>query len=322
MRYDEVNNSAVTEIGHAFRVTVRATNGYVWRASHRAGSTTGALPLGARLRLKASVNGTDPVQRSADPQMQKIFRTMQKHGLIVADNGSDLYFSGTFDTRWNNDILNPAFALLSASDFEVVQLGWNPVGAAASLSGISVSPASVTGGANATGTVALSAPAPAAGAQIALASNQPAVLVPASVGVGAGATSATFPITTSAVASTTTASLTATFAGVSRSASLTVQPAAAATLATLAVQPSKVVGGTRATGSIALTAPAPAGGLVVALASSNASFATVPPRVTVAGGASSATFPVDAATMRKNRSATISATASGRTVTATLTVSR
>jgi len=303
-------------------VTVRATNGYVWRASHRAGSTTGALPLGARLRLKASVNGTDPVQRSADPQMQKIFRTMQKHGLIVADNGSDLYFSGTFDTRWNNDILNPAFALLSASDFEVVQLGWNPVGAAASLSGISVSPASVTGGANATGTVALSAAAPAAGAQIALASNQPAVLVPASVGVGAGATSATFPITTSAVASTTTASLTATFAGVSRSALLTVQPAAAATLATLAVQPSKVVGGTRATGSIALTAPAPAGGLVVALASSNASFATVAPSVTVAADASSATFSIDTATTRKNRSVTISASAAGRTVSASLTVSR
>ena len=52
--------------------------------------------------------------------MQKIFRAMQKYGLIVADNGSDMYITGTFDTRWNNDILNPAFALLSASDFEVV----------------------------------------------------------------------------------------------------------------------------------------------------------------------------------------------------------
>ena len=42
------------EITHAFRVTVRATNGYVFPASHRAGSTAGALPMGARLRLKAS----------------------------------------------------------------------------------------------------------------------------------------------------------------------------------------------------------------------------------------------------------------------------
>ena len=35
-----------------------------------------------------------------------------------------MYISGTFDPRWNNDVLNPAFRALSASDFEVVQLGW------------------------------------------------------------------------------------------------------------------------------------------------------------------------------------------------------
>ena len=46
--------------------------------------------------------------------MQKIFRAMQRYGLIVADNGSDMYVSGTFDTRWNNDILNPAFHALTA----------------------------------------------------------------------------------------------------------------------------------------------------------------------------------------------------------------
>ena len=51
---------------------------------------------------------------------------MQRYGLIVADNGSDMYISGTFDVRWNNDILNPAFGTLKASDFEVVQLGWKP----------------------------------------------------------------------------------------------------------------------------------------------------------------------------------------------------
>ena len=68
--------------------------------------------------------------------MQKIFRAMQKYGLIVADNGSDMYITGTFDTRWNNDILNPAFALLSASDFEVVQLGWKPTAAPARRTGV------------------------------------------------------------------------------------------------------------------------------------------------------------------------------------------
>lgn len=54
VRYDEAFGTG--EITHAFRVTVRATNGYVWPASHRAGDTAGALPMGARLRLKSTKN--------------------------------------------------------------------------------------------------------------------------------------------------------------------------------------------------------------------------------------------------------------------------
>jgi len=126
VRWDEAWNDALPDIHHAFRVTVRSTNGHVFPASHTAGSTNGALPMGARLRLKTNVNGKDPATRTSDPHAQKIFRAMQRYGLIVADNGSDMYISGTFDTRWNNDILNPAFATLAASDFEVIQLGWQP----------------------------------------------------------------------------------------------------------------------------------------------------------------------------------------------------
>jgi hypothetical protein len=119
VRHDEVFGS--DEIGHAFRVTVRATNGYVYPASHRAGSTAGALPMGARLRLKAGRNIS-----GFPPDVQKMFRAMQRYGLIVADNGSDLYVSGTYDTRWNNDVLNPAFRSLTANDFEVITLGYQP----------------------------------------------------------------------------------------------------------------------------------------------------------------------------------------------------
>jgi len=116
VRYDEVSGAG--EIAHAFRVTVRATNGYVYPASHRAGSTAGALPMGARLRLKA---GRD--LSGFTPDVQKIFRAMKRYGLIVADNGSDLYVSGTYDTRWDNGVLNPAFRALTANDFEVITLG-------------------------------------------------------------------------------------------------------------------------------------------------------------------------------------------------------
>jgi hypothetical protein len=119
VRYDEVFGP--DEIRHAFRVTVQSTNGHVWPASHTAGSTANALPMGARLRLKASKDIS-----SYPAAMQKIFRAMKKYGLIVADNGSNMYVQGTYDTRWDNDILNPAFHSLRASDFEVVQRGWHP----------------------------------------------------------------------------------------------------------------------------------------------------------------------------------------------------
>lgn len=117
VRRDEV--LAATPIRHAFRVTTRATNGYVWPASHRAGSTAGAPPLGARLRLKASKDIS-----SFPPDIRKIFQAMKTYGLIVADNGSDMYITGTMDPGWNNDVLNPAFRSLTADDFEVVTLGW------------------------------------------------------------------------------------------------------------------------------------------------------------------------------------------------------
>ena len=119
VRYDEVFGSQ--EIGHTFRMTVRATNGYVYPASHHAGSSQGALPMGARLRLKASRNIS-----GFTPEVQRIFRAMQRYGLIVADNGSDMYISGTYDTRWNNGVLNPAFSTLTANDVEVISLGYRP----------------------------------------------------------------------------------------------------------------------------------------------------------------------------------------------------
>lgn len=119
IRHDEVYGP--DPIRHAFRVTVRSTNGYVYPGSHRAGDTSGALPMGARLRLK----GSKDISSYPEP-LRKIFQAMKTYGLIVADNGSDLYVTGTYDTRWDNDLLNPAFAAIRASDFEVVKLGWQP----------------------------------------------------------------------------------------------------------------------------------------------------------------------------------------------------
>lgn len=119
VRADEVATGA--EIRHALRVTVRATDGHVWPASHTAGSTSGAPPLGTRLRLKADVD------LSGYPAgVQRMFIAMKRYGLIVADNGSDMFVQGTMDARWDNDVLNPAFHSLTADDFEVIQRGWRP----------------------------------------------------------------------------------------------------------------------------------------------------------------------------------------------------
>jgi hypothetical protein len=120
IRYDEAFGSDPIE--HAFRFTVFPVNGYVYPASHDASTSShpNALPLGARLRLKAIKNIAGP------PEIQKIVQAMKTYGLILADNGSDMFIQGTYDTRWNMDILHDAFDALTASDFEVIQLGWKP----------------------------------------------------------------------------------------------------------------------------------------------------------------------------------------------------
>ena len=75
--------------------------------------------MGARLRRKASVDIS-----GYPPEVRKIFQAMKTYGLIVADNGRDMYVSGTMDRGWNNDVLNPAFHSLTADNFEVIQRGW------------------------------------------------------------------------------------------------------------------------------------------------------------------------------------------------------
>jgi hypothetical protein len=156
VRYEEVHG--LSAIRHAFRVTVRATNGYVYPASHRAGSTAGALPMGARLRLKP---GKD-ISSFPEP-VRRIFQAMKTYGLIVADNGSDMYITGTHDTRWNNDVLNPAFRQLTAGDFEVIRLGWTPASVpACPPPNITLQPAdqTITRGGTATLSVAVESPTP------------------------------------------------------------------------------------------------------------------------------------------------------------------
>jgi hypothetical protein len=116
VRYDEV---AAGAINHALRFTVPQTQkAYVWPARHYASSLTSAQypPMGLRFRLKASFDvSTYPAE------VQVILRALQKYGMMVADNGSAWYISGTPDDRWNNDNLHQIDGV-HGSDFEVVDV--------------------------------------------------------------------------------------------------------------------------------------------------------------------------------------------------------
>ena len=116
VRYEEV---AAGAINHAVRFTVsRTQRAYIPPARHWASSDVSALrpPMGMRVRLKAGFNiSTYP------PSAQVILRALKKYGMIVADNGSDWYVSGTADARWNDTELNTLKAL-HGSDFEVVKM--------------------------------------------------------------------------------------------------------------------------------------------------------------------------------------------------------
>src|SRR5439155_1327587 len=138
-----------------------------------------------------------------------------------------------------------------------------------------------------------------------LSSNNGAASVPSSVAVPAGATTATFTVSTSPVTASTTVTISAAYGGVSKSATLTVMPPPLPTVFSLTLNPTSVIGGLQtSTGTVTLGAPAPAGGAQVMLSSSNGA-ASVPSSVTVPAGATSATFAVSTSVVLVSTSVTI-----------------
>ena len=194
--------------------------------------------------------------------------------------------------------------------------------AAAKAKALTLAPNPVVGGQNVTGTVTLTAPAPAAqtagGAVVTITENGATL---GTVTVPAGATTATFTLNTSAVTATETDTLGAVYGGATVTTTLTITPAAGTvTVQSLSVSPASVAGGTSSTGTLTLTGPAPAGGLAVTLKSSDTSAATVSSTLNVAAGATSAKFKITTKAVTSTQTVTITATAGGTSKTATLTV--
>ncbi len=183
----------------------------------------------------------------------------------------------------------------------------------------SVNPASVIGGALAQGTVTLGGPAPASGALVTLSSSNPAFAFPTapSVLVPAGASAASFAISTSAVMSSTPVTISAVSNSVAQSATLTL--VAPYSLTGISINPASQYGGFTAQGTVTLSGPADSAA-VVSLESSNTAIASVPASVTVPAGATSAAFPVALQQVAVNTPVIISASMAGASQTAAITV--
>lgn len=108
------------KINHALRVTVeQSQRGYVDPARHFASSSNDRSlpPMGLRLRLKAGYGLS-----GFSGQALAIMKAMKKYGLIVADNGSDWFISGTPDRRWRDDVLDQLKSVPGRA-FEAVRTG-------------------------------------------------------------------------------------------------------------------------------------------------------------------------------------------------------
>jgi hypothetical protein len=159
-----------------------------------------------------------------------------------------------------------------------------------------LNPTQVVNAAGATGVISIASPATADGVSVLLSSSNPAVAsVPLYATVASADTQTGFNVTTSAVSVPTNVTISATGAGVTQSQTLTVVPTApppSATLTSYTVNPTSVVGGNPSTGTITLSGPAPAGGVVVHLTTLLPLSASPPASVTVPAGATSVTFTI------------------------------
>ncbi len=114
LRKDEV---AAGVVDHAIRVTASRTDrSFLWPARHQAGVARdpNLPPMGARFRLRSDFD-LSPFREAT----RVVLRAMQRHGLIVADNGSDWYFTGTSEPGWDTALLDE-LKRVPAGAFEAV----------------------------------------------------------------------------------------------------------------------------------------------------------------------------------------------------------
>jgi hypothetical protein len=235
-------------------------------------------------------------------------------------------FTGDFNRDGKPDIGLPITGASTGLAVLLNSTGGVAVPPVAAIGSVTASPSSVVGGntSQITVTLANGATAPSGGYSFKVASSSATVSVPSTVSIARGGSSVSFNATTRSVTreQSVTISVSNNQLG-SRQVVLTVTPPQAPppptiTLSAVSVNPASVTGGNSAQGSVTLSGPASAA-TVINLASSNAA-ASLPASVTIAAGASSASFNINTATVAATTSVTISATLNATTRTTTLTL--
>jgi len=186
--------------------------------------------------------------------------------------------------------------------------------AAAQLSGLTCSPASVNAPGASTCTVTLTAAASSA-VSVTLLSNNTSVTVPGGVNIGAGLSSATFSATVAAVSTTQSALLTATLNSVSQTFTLTAKSSGKGK-PSLSCSPTAMTSHVSAKCTVSLNTVT-TGDSVVSIASSSP-LLSVPSNVTVLSGQTSTTFSATSGSVNSSQNATVTADLNGQSQAVTI----
>jgi WD40 repeat protein len=280
-------------------------------------ATTGGMELWdattltriAVLSLPTTVNAVNTTAFSKDSQ---IVYAGTDGGLCSFSTANNLLLEDAAYGSISTLALSPDGTMISYTASEPLQgVLQSPV------TSVKLSSNGVIGGQSATATLTLIHPAPPGGQVVSLASSISSLLVPISVTVAQGHTSASFTIETIPVGSDQQALVSARIGGFSQSATIAVN---APVIKSLTLKPSSVKGGSSSTATVTIGSAAPVGGLVFTLSSNNPA-ATVPQTVTIPAGKSTATFVIETEAVATKKQVVISAKVGSASAVATLTVS-
>jgi hypothetical protein len=186
-----------------------------------------------------------------------------------------------------------------------------------SLNSVVLTPATISGGAQAGAIVMLNGQAPAGGAVVDLTSDSPSAMPPALATVPAGSSSVSVGFATNAVAANTLANISATWNGASVQSQLMLTPQGQP--ASIALSPASVTGSTSTFATVTMAA-ASATDQTLQISSSNPAASLTATSLLIPAGSTTGGFFINTAAVSAQTLATISVSGGGVTRSATLTL--